>query len=130
MVMRPNNDPFGVPFQLEKIYELKGLMGGLDGKITEYPRSSTYVDADPEVILDADPKRLAWYLFNLSSNDMYVGFNHRVASNRCILVPTMSALFVHFFEDPVVVKAEIWAAGSADSTNFYLFDVTEKEVPE
>lgn len=122
LVKRP--DPMGVKgLQAELHHLFRGRT-----KLREFPTTIRKLDTSPaEILLDENPYRLAWYLFNFSGNTIYVAFSARVASNHGIQLPSMSGVCFSIIEDPDIPPKEVWAVASADETSFYLFDVVEKE---
>jgi hypothetical protein len=117
---RPTGVPPAVTSWLDKLIQL-----GVEAKINEYPLSATKVDAEADRILEEKLNRLGWYFYNRSSNSIYLGFNNKVGSSRCILVEANKDVHFNVLEAPGIPSKEVWACAAADNSEFYLFEVVK-----
>ncbi len=111
---------------IESVDEVIGdlLPPSLLGHINEYPESIDHVDAEAEIILQANPRRTGWMLVNLSDYEIYVAFSNRASSTFGFTVDASGALGFCTATDPEeACQAEVWASAEQDDCRIYLYEV-------
>ena len=82
------------------------------------------VGVSPERICRSEPDRLALMIFNLSVNEVYLGWFNDVSSTKCVLLPSNGgcATFIAD-EDLELVGREFWAAASAADSAIFVMEI-------
>lgn len=121
----PEFDPTGIKGMSRELGKLVSHLEGAGCKINEYPSSIRELDTTVERILEENCQRVSWYLFNLSSNTIYVAFSNKPSSTYGIPLATKCFLQFSADEDPGIPPKEVWACASANDSVIYLFEVVK-----
>jgi hypothetical protein len=79
------------------------------------------IGTTPERIIENDPSRFQFVVINLSSNDVFVGFDNKVSSfNGIRLAPNGGTLRFIWMQDLQIVTWEFFAMASGANSNILI----------
>lgn len=86
------------------------------------------IGTDIKRVLDNNPNRLAWTIINLSSNDLYLGFDNDVSSNKGVYVAANGGSASMLYRDDFDPTGwEIWGKASGAGSNIYVIEIVTAE---
>lgn len=98
---------------------------------TRTRKSTLDVDSTAKLLLKNNPSRLAVYFFNLTANEVSIGFDNTVTTSLGIPLDASGGLIAfNRINDGVIPESEFWLVASADNTNVLCIELLARDKEE